>query len=472
MVKVASKQCVPERDEGLNTGASQIVVIGAGLAGLTAAYRLYEQGYKNIDVYEARERVGGRVFSVRLLDSVVELGGQNIPDGGEALTLRALAHEMGLSILEDEIELKQTFYDQDTNTSVDMLKLQQELFPLKDRGNLRSKLQNLAARSSNMEDILLELFPHKGILYRSLVLKFAGYEGGHPSQVSADAWDSLYYMLCGGIAAVHETNKFKRAMIEGGNSKFALALAKKLDGRIHLSHPLKSIRVAENNRILLIFEGGEQKECDKVVLAFPCSVYKDIEIDSQLVPQKEQTFIYKVIYGENTKILFPVSYGALPYNSVLTDEMASFTNPGTQICGFYFAGEAGRRLKSNMEELCARALAAITATNSSLTYSQDSPQIVNDNIPLRAYNGPVTHLWIDDPYAKGSYSFRAANIMRELNCFENYRGEKVRAPYKPLHDRLFFAGEHTAIDADLGTMEGAVESGERAARMVVSSDQI
>ncbi len=450
--------------------ASQIVVIGAGLAGLTAAYRLYEQGYKNIEIYEARGRVGGRVFSVRLMDSIVELGGQNIPDGGEAPTLRALAHEMGLSILEDEVELKQTFYDQDTNTCIDILKLQQELFPLKDKIALRSKLQDLAARSNNMEDILLELFPHKGILYRSLVLKFAGYEGGHPSQVSAEAWDSLYYMLCGGIAAVHETNKIKRATIEGGNSKLALALAKNLEGRIHLSHPLTAMELGKNNRILLTFEGGARQECDKVILTLPCSVYEDIEIDAQLIPQKELAFIHKVAYGENTKILFPVSYGALPYNSILTDEMASFVNPGTQICGFYFAGEAGRRLKSNLEDLYARALIAVTATNSSLTYSPGSPQIANDK-PFEAYNAPVTHFWVNDPYAKGSYSFRAANIMQELSHFEKYRGEKIRAPYRPLHDRIFFAGEHTAIDADLGTLEGAVESGERIARMVAASEQ-
>ncbi len=172
---------------------SQIVVIGAGLAGLTVAYRLYEQGYKNIEIYEARGRVGGRVFSVHLMNSIVELGGYNIPDGGEAPTLRALAHEIDLSLLEDEIELKQAFYDQETDTSIDILELQQELFPLKDKIALRSKLKSLAARSKNMEEVLLALFPHKGILYRSPVLKFAGYEGGYPAQVSVDAWEDLYY---------------------------------------------------------------------------------------------------------------------------------------------------------------------------------------------------------------------------------------------------------------------------------------
>ncbi len=97
-------------------GKSKVIVIGAGFAGLTAAYRLYQKGYHNIEIYEARGRVGGRVFSVHVRgsrgESIAELGGQNIPDGGEAPTLKALASEMNLSLLEDEIELTQIFYDQ------------------------------------------------------------------------------------------------------------------------------------------------------------------------------------------------------------------------------------------------------------------------------------------------------------------------------------------------------------------------
>ncbi|MCI0616191.1 FAD-dependent oxidoreductase, partial [bacterium] len=44
-----------------------VVVIGAGLAGLTTAYRLQQKGIA-VHVYEARNRVGGRIFTVRLGD--------------------------------------------------------------------------------------------------------------------------------------------------------------------------------------------------------------------------------------------------------------------------------------------------------------------------------------------------------------------------------------------------------------------
>jgi monoamine oxidase len=351
---------------------SQVVVIGAGFAGLTAAYRLYEQGYKHIELYEARGRVGGRVFSVRVAgpggDSIAELGGQNIPDGGEALTLRTLAKEMNLSLLEDEVELTPNFYDHITDKLVDLRHLQQESFPLYDKTALRTKIQNLAAHSNNMEEVLLSLFPQKGILYRSLVFKFVGYEGGYPAQLSSETWENLYYMLCGGIAAVHDTNKIKRATLKGGNAQLALALAKKLEGHVHVSCPLKAMKLGKNNHILLIFEGGEQRECEKVVLTFPCSVYKDIEIDPRLIPPKELSFIHKVSYGNSTKILLPVNDSPLLH----TDEMASFGNSDNHVCNLYFSGDAGRMLKSNMKELYARALLAITTSNPSLIYPRYS----------------------------------------------------------------------------------------------------
>ena len=61
----------------------KIVVIGAGLSGLTTAYRLHEKGL-DVELYEARHRVGGRVFTVNVMGHVAELGGQNILDGGDS----------------------------------------------------------------------------------------------------------------------------------------------------------------------------------------------------------------------------------------------------------------------------------------------------------------------------------------------------------------------------------------------------
>ncbi len=80
----------------------KIVVVGAGFSGLTTAYALAKQGW-DVELYEARNRIGGRVFTVNVKGHAAELGGQNIFDGGRAEHILALISELGL-----ELETKQT----------------------------------------------------------------------------------------------------------------------------------------------------------------------------------------------------------------------------------------------------------------------------------------------------------------------------------------------------------------------------
>ena len=46
----------------MSTSTSNVIVIGAGIAGLAAAYHLQQNGVQNVIVLEARDRIGGRLF--------------------------------------------------------------------------------------------------------------------------------------------------------------------------------------------------------------------------------------------------------------------------------------------------------------------------------------------------------------------------------------------------------------------------
>ncbi|KAG9508504.1 Spermine oxidase, partial [Fragariocoptes setiger] len=62
--------------DSFETNHAHIVIVGAGLAGLAAAHRLYERGFRNVTILEAQDRIGGRVHTIKHDESVIELGAQ------------------------------------------------------------------------------------------------------------------------------------------------------------------------------------------------------------------------------------------------------------------------------------------------------------------------------------------------------------------------------------------------------------
>lgn len=54
----------------------RIVIIGAGSSGIAAATKLKSNGFLNIKVLEAENRIGGRINTVRFGENVLDLGAQ------------------------------------------------------------------------------------------------------------------------------------------------------------------------------------------------------------------------------------------------------------------------------------------------------------------------------------------------------------------------------------------------------------
>ncbi|HYX19023.1 MAG TPA: FAD-dependent oxidoreductase, partial [Nostoc sp.] len=88
------------RDSTAFATIPKVLVVGAGIAGLTAAYRLRQAGVP-VDIIEARSRVGGRICSLANAAGTgvpVELGGEFIDT--DHTKLRSLAQELGLTIVD------------------------------------------------------------------------------------------------------------------------------------------------------------------------------------------------------------------------------------------------------------------------------------------------------------------------------------------------------------------------------------
>jgi len=446
---------------------SKIIIIGAGLAGLTAAYRLCQKGY-NVEIYEAHPRVGGRVHSVAIknLDedySIAELGAQNITDGGEAKNFIALAQEFNITFNENYVEFSSQFYD--GKNFVDDAALLKSL-NIK-REELEKKLADLEESCYSMQEVLDEMLSDQPTLKRLFTFMLTGYEGSSPSLLSTyHNIITFKYMLLGGLSEVHEisdeNDKLHTQSVKGGNALLPLKLAEKLGERLHINKALKQVERAGNKKIVLKFQDGDTTCCDQLILAIPAPVYKDIMFAKDVIKKKQLDLINKVQYGKNAKILIPIQYRDIEHNSIITDNMIGFFNTDRKLLNMYFINDNGSYYFK--DKLFAETLPILKQGYQQVKFNESPPVIAKEE-QLCQYETPVAKSWVSDPYTKGSYSNYSVALEDQLKQIIPYRNITVKKIFQPINDQIFFIGEHTTILSEIGTMEAAIESGERIAKL-------
>jgi monoamine oxidase len=105
------------------------------------------------------------------------------------------------------------------------------------------------------------------------------------------------------------------------------------------------------------------------------------------------------------------------------------------------------------------ALSSVAEANRILRALDDFGALFNEtSLARKEFEGGLTHDWGRDPFTRGAYSYVAVG------------GGNARAALSaPVDDTLFFAGEATSTDNEGGTVNGALETGERAAAEVATS---
>lgn len=448
----------------MNNLKNKIVVIGAGLAGLTVAYRLFQKKYP-VEVYEARSRVGGRVHSIFIKNrdgdhAIAELGGQNMTDGGEASQLRSLCKELSLELMGDEFEFDSAFYDGK------IFHEKQDLFS-KLRWNeqtLSKKLAELGKSSQSMRQVLTKIVDDP-LLQRFFSFLLNAYEGLPPEKLSAQPHNlkTLESMLLGGLSQAHQAIDQKavlhRLFLKNGNATLPMKLAEIMKDSIHLKKALKKAEMV-NEKIMLTMSDSTIVECDKLILAIPCSVYEDIIFDDKLINQERLNLIQTRLYGTNAKVFVPMDYYKSTKGHFFTDEMVASLNTN-QLLMMYFVNDNNVELKQDHYE---KILMPIKARFQNIIFNEGLPSEVVDENFIK-YDSPVAKWWVKDKYAKGSFSAYDLNIQDKIDKSVNYRGIMVRELFAPIHDCIFFVGEHATLLDEIGTMAAAVESGERIAKL-------
>ncbi|MBA3957009.1 MAG: FAD-dependent oxidoreductase [Parachlamydiaceae bacterium] len=442
----------------------KVVVVGAGLAGLTTAYRLQQQGL-DVHLYEARQRVGGRILTATVGGYDTELGGMNFCDGGEATNTRKLIEDLGLELIESKVRISHLYFDGEQFLSESAM-LKEKVDPVE----LKTKLDKLKKTSQNMREVLDNLFDRNDILYKTSEVKLAGFEGGSVDKLSSHYVNTLYYMLLGGIAPVHQENLIDFATIKGGNSLLTETLAQLLGDRVHLNYPLTKVSKGKNRAYLLTFSDKYQEEADILVLAIPCSIYTDIVFEVGIIPEARLSHIKEVQYGENAKVIIPFAKAPEDLTTIVTNRVVGFFDAAGTILTVYYTGKASHFDKNSFEDVFRQEVPMLQKRfGSALIVSLLKPTYAKDQ-PFMLYDTVVGYSWPNDPYVKGSYAYIAAGQEKVLTEITNDQSEQIKTLFAPIDRHLYFVGEHTSTLLNAaGTMEAACESGERAARMIVKS---
>lgn len=447
----------------------KVVVVGAGIAGLTTAYRLHQKGV-DVHVYEARNRVGGRVFTVRIGENIAELGGQNVTDGGEAENLQRLIEELDLELTGNKVDLNHSYF-----TGEKFIPIQQLLASIKlDPEILKNQLDDLSQKSRNMREVLNGLLEEEDPLYKTMAVRLAAYEGAPIDKLSSCYANTLYHMLLGGISAAHqgsgeEINHVNLVSVKGGNAVLSEKMAQTLGDRIHLNKPLKKIAKDADGSFLLTFQDDQKIQADLLVLAIPCSIFEAIVFEGDILPSERLEAIKNVQYGTNAKIMVPFPIPPSKGTAIINDRSANFFDADCSILTMYYTGEASVFTTDTIEHTYNQ-----NRTMMEMGFKDACPPLIPPvfakDLSFATYEGPVGYSWPNDPYAKGSYSCIAPGQETVFTALKEERGEVVKTLFAPIDQKLYFAGEHASILMDFpGTMEGACESGERAARMILNT---
>ena len=469
----------------------EAVVIGAGLAGLNAAVHLEDAGV-DVRVVEARDRVGGRVRSMRELGGNLEAGGTHIGAAYRRVIAAAARHDVRLIDVTPSLKF---FREQDL--VLDGAIIRQSEWPAHPANPFPDPYRALmpwtfsrmlTARENPLEEPQNWLDPEQAVhdvpMYewmRRLGLNDQTIRLGYGMNVSygEDAHDisalqllfraafSRAQAVSSEPAADRSVGKSLRSQSSttsstgargftaaDGVQRIPEAMAESLDRPVHFGRAVR--RIEDDGRMVTVrCADGTEFRAAYAVCALPFTVLRGIAFDPPLagsqreavasLPSQSMTQLY---FAHNSEFWEADEVAPSLYTDTAAGMFSAIRNGGDpgQITGFsaWVMGRNAARLDALPPEAAgARVIAEIEAVRPA---AQGQLEFIG------------RQSWGADPFARGAWAyFRPGQITRFAAA--------MGAP----HGRVRFCGEHLA-QTNRG-MEGAMESGESAAMGIIASRQ-
>ena len=463
---LALTACTPGKLIGFDE--PDVAIVGAGIAGLTAAWRLRQAGVA-AKVFEAQSRVGGRMLSLRdhfANGQVIELGGELIDTGH--VRIRKLADELGLvldDLLAGETATDTWWFDGRNIGEREIVEafepvakaIERDVAALGD-GTLDYTDANPAFRALDAMSIAQWLDKNgvSGWLRKLLDVAYTTEMG---LQIEEQSALNLLTFI-----GTEDTDAFKifgesdeRFHVRGGNDLIPRTIADRMAGTVSPGHVLEAVR-ADGNGVRLTFrrDGASiDVRAKQAILALPFTLLRKVQIDFPL-PDRKRNAIANLAYGTNAKLMIGYDKRVWRTHDANGASMADLPFQTTWETSRKQAGDAGT-------------LTNFTGGRHGVELGQGTPRAQAD-----AATAALDHVWPgmaaartqprearmhwpSHPWSLGSYACFRPN---DWSTLRGVMGEPVGP--------LLFAGEHCALDTQ-GFMEGGCESGEIAAAALLAA---
>ena len=457
---------------------ARIVIVGAGAAGITCAYRLHQAGLAS-SVYEANTRAGGRTWTLRGFfkdGQYAEHGGQLIASSQRSV--RRLVAELGLQLTDlnalyppDAVD---TYFIGGERYTHDQAVEDYDRYvydPLgaaaRAAGHVTTFYQHTRAAVA-LDRMNVEQWLNRSVeggadskIGKLLLLACLGEYGGETQVQSAL---NLIFLFAGmhehtlNLSGTLEDDKYT---ITGGNDQLVARMIERLPPEtVTLGTALKALaRNADGTYTCTFSSDGVRKaiRADVVVLSIPFTVLRLVDTRLAGFSERKRRAIEELDLGSNAKVHLQftssywfgerfdgTAYADAVYQDCWDTSIGQAGRAGMLVC--FPGGAEGTRYTGPVHG------AAPNAT------VQRYLRSLEPSLPgaLRAYNGlAYQDFWIGNPFSRGAYSYY------KVGQYTTLCGEE-RIP----EGNVYFCGEQTSIEWQ-GYINGAVSTGERAAREVM-----
>ena len=420
---------------------AEVIVIGAGVAGLAALAQLQRAGIETICL-EARDRLGGRIFTVHdpLSALPVELGAEFIHGRSPEIwdIIRAASLPV-YDVADTSLHLNCGLIEQrsDSWLFVDQI------------------MRDMQEQARSGPDITFDEFL-RGVKYPEEAKRSArgyveGFNAAESKRISIQA-------LAEETEAADLIDGDSSFRFFKGYDSVPAQLVKQLEERLLLRHVVERVTWRRNDVELRV--NKRTMRARRAIVTVPLGVLQAGDIDFQPQPGEILSAARRLCFGHVFRAVFRFREPFWESKADLADAGFMFSQQDVfptwwttlsarspNITGWSAGAKAEPLLSKSREEVLAQAM-------QSLSHISGFPLAAVQEQLQNAYY----HDWHTDPFARGAYSWVPAGAL-----------DARHALAQPVEDTLYFAGEATDQEGHSATVHGAIASGKRAAQQIIDA---